>query len=234
VKALLAALVSLSATAAEVQLTTGAGGSYRLPVMSWKEIPFRSVVRQQYDFSCGSAAVATLLSYGYERPTLEKDVFSAMWVAGDQATIRKVGFSMLDIKRYLESIGYKVEGYRLPLEQLQQQKRPGLVILDMKGRKHFVVIKGAGPDGLLVGDPVAGLMHYSATDFKSHWNGIFLAIADDPRKLAPRFNLASEWRPWSTAPLGDADLQSSISSLTDHLPPPYQITPVVSATTRSN
>ena len=42
-----------------------AGANYRVRTMSWVEIPFRSVIRQQFDFSCGSAAVATLLTYHY-------------------------------------------------------------------------------------------------------------------------------------------------------------------------
>ncbi|WP_204283799.1 C39 family peptidase, partial [Klebsiella pneumoniae] len=67
---------------------------------------FRTVVRQQYDYSCGSAAVATLLRYHYGRPTVESDVFSAMWRSGDQAQIKRAGFSMLDMKRYLDSQGY--------------------------------------------------------------------------------------------------------------------------------
>ena len=41
-----------------VRLVNEAGGNYEVYVMSWWEIPFRSVVRQQYDFSCGSAAMA--------------------------------------------------------------------------------------------------------------------------------------------------------------------------------
>ena len=56
--AIAAALLGSAAPAmAEVRLSGEAGGNYRVQVMSWWDIPFRSVVRQQYDFSCGSAAV---------------------------------------------------------------------------------------------------------------------------------------------------------------------------------
>ncbi len=44
-----------------------AGGGYAMPVRTIKEIAharaFRSTLHQRYDFSCGSAAVATLLTY---------------------------------------------------------------------------------------------------------------------------------------------------------------------------
>lgn len=205
-------------------MLTGGNSSYRLQVMSWKEIPFRSVVRQKFDFSCGSAAVATLLSHHYERATPEEAVFAAMWNAGDQDVIRKSGFSMLDIKRYLESAGYRAEGFRLSIAQLQRLARPGLVILDLKGYKHFVVVKGIQDDAVLVGDPMIGLTRYSHADFISQWNGIFLSISDDPGALSPRFNVAAEWRPWSTAPLDEGELRSTVSSVTNLLPPVYQVT----------
>ena len=90
----------------------GAGASVK--VTSWRDIPFRTVVRQQYDFSCGSAAVATLLTYQYGRKVSEAEVFKAMYAVGDQEKIQKVGFSMLDMKRYLDEHGH--EGRRVPHE----------------------------------------------------------------------------------------------------------------------
>lgn len=211
--------------AAELRLSNGADGSFRIHVMSWQEIPFRSVVRQQYDFSCGSAAIATLLSFHYGRPTPERSVFSAMWDKGDQEAIRKVGFSMLDIKNYLDSIGYRTEGFRLTPAQLRQTARPGIVILDLKGYKHFVVVKGVEGDRVLVGDPMLGISQYSMAEFQSHWNGIFMAVVASPLKGRPGFNLASDWTPWSTAPLREGVPYRPISQITDNLPPDYQITP---------
>src|SRR3546814_9354722 len=75
---------------------------FSIPVMSLKEKRWTNVVRQQYDFSCGSAAVATLLTYHYEMPTDEARAFEEMFVRGDQAKIQAEGFSMLDIKQFLD------------------------------------------------------------------------------------------------------------------------------------
>ena len=65
-RALIAGMVCALAAApaaAEVRLTgPETGGSYQRQVMTWWDIPFRSVIRQRYDFSCGSAALATLLT----------------------------------------------------------------------------------------------------------------------------------------------------------------------------
>ena len=41
-----------------------------------------------------------------------------MYQNGDQAKIRKVGFSMLDMKRYAEARGLRAEGYRPTLDEV--------------------------------------------------------------------------------------------------------------------
>src|SRR5690349_12408435 len=90
------------AAAGSLDFETG-GSSFSAPVRTLKEIRFQRVVKQEYDFSCGSAALATLLTYHYNRPTLEDTALKAMFKEGDQERIRKEGFSMLDMKHYLDS-----------------------------------------------------------------------------------------------------------------------------------
>jgi uncharacterized protein len=214
---------------ADVLLTRESGGDFSVGVMSWWEIPFRTVVRQQYDFSCGSAAVATMLTHHYGRPTNEREPFRAMWATGDKELIRKVGFSMYDMKSYLTSIGYKAEGFRFTVDDLQKIKRPLIVLINLNGFKHFVVIKGINKDRVLTGDPVLGINEYSKEDFAKLWNGIALAVVKTPEPMRPRYNLASDWGPWSKAPLEDGRdaLAVSIGDLTTHLPPDYQLTPQI-------
>jgi predicted double-glycine peptidase len=203
---------------------------YNLPVMTWRDIPFRSVVRQQYDYSCGSAAVATLLQYHYGRPTRESDAFSWMWKTGDQRAIQKVGFSMLDMRAYLKAIGYRADGFRLNLAQLEQMQTPAIVLLTIGQYKHFVVIKGIHPDKVLVGDPALGLLIIKRPVFEKLWNGIVFVIREAPdQRLKPRFNAESEWSPWSTGPIR-ASLTETKPPVTDGpmtQPPYYQITPVL-------
>jgi predicted double-glycine peptidase len=227
-------LVALAAGAvdparAEVRLSREADGDYRVAVMSWWEIPFRSVVRQQHDFSCGSAAVATLLSFHYRRPTSERAVFAAMWERGDQTAIRRVGFSMFEMKTYLESVGYRVAGFRLTVDQLPRLSRPTIVLIDLNGFRHFVVVKGVRGNRVLLGDSVRGLTQYDVADFARIWNGIALAILDTPGVGAPRYDLAGDWGPWSQAPLerGNEGLRVAIGDLTTSLPPSYQLTPQI-------
>src|SRR3546814_18136425 len=69
-------------------------------------------------FSCGSASVATLLTYHYETPLAEAVVFEEMFVRGDQAKIQAEGFSMLDIKQFLDRRGLESDGFRMSLDKI--------------------------------------------------------------------------------------------------------------------
>lgn len=215
-------LLAAQPAAAEVRLGSEAGGVYHVKVMSWWEIPYRTVIRQQYDFSCGSAAIATLLTFHYNRPTPERATFAAMWNKGDQKAIRKLGFSMLDMKNYLRGIGLHAEGYRLKADDLPKLKRPAIVLLNLKGFKHFVVVKGVRNGRVLVGDSMLGLTDYALGDFVKLWNGIALMIV--PGAQSPSFNLASDWGPWAKAPLEDGALHLRAADFSNTIAQSYQIT----------
>jgi hypothetical protein len=226
---LLAAMAMLGAqpAAAEVRFHGEAGGHYGLQVMSWRDIPFRTVVRQQYDFSCGSAAVATLLRFHYGRDVTETQAFRLMYDTGDQAKIRSVGFSMLDMKRYLEALGYRADGFRISLDRLAQMRIPAIALIDRDGYRHFVVIKGVRGDKVLVGDPSRGLEVHDRAKFEGWWNGIALAIRSGPGAQDDlAFNRDDDWRPWSRAPMGMIGDQNRPGDLMRELPTLYQITPV--------
>lgn len=212
-------------TGAIAQATLNNGGVlYSLRVTSLRDMPFQTVVRQQYDYSCGSAALATLLRFHYGRPVNEATVFRAMYLAGDQAKIRKVGFSLLDMKTYLQSIGLPADGYREDLADLQASTAPGIAVIQIAGYKHFVVIKGVGGGRVLVGDPAMGLKVYSAAEFARIWSGIVLRI--HPENSEGAFNLVADWHGLPRAPRAPL-YDQSLSDLMRDLPPIFQIAPVI-------
>lgn len=218
--ALLGAVWMYSAPAgAEVVLSNGPAPA-RINVVSYRDIPFRTVVRQRYDFSCGSAALATLLRYHYDREVGEEQVFRAMYAAGNQDVIRQVGFSLLDMKKFLEANGYQADGFRLSLDDLASMNKPAIVMIDTAGYKHFVVFKGDDADRVLIGDPALGLKIYSRDEFTSMWNGVAFLV----REPADRFNQAAEWTPWNRSRPWQALPNSSLAELTRELPPLYQVT----------
>lgn len=198
----LAALCGRTVRAAGLELPAG-GGFFVAPITSLSAMRFQSTVHQQYDFSCGSAAVATLLSYHYGYAVDEQQVFAAMFAHGDQAKIRREGFSLLDMKRYLAQHGFTADGYELPLAKLVQARYPAIVLVSDHGYQHFVVVKGVADGRVLLGDPAVGTRAMSEAAFEAIWRNRLLFVIHGWRGTA-RFNAAADWRAAPRAPLADA------------------------------
>jgi predicted double-glycine peptidase len=196
---LVAGLVPL-AQAATVEVRGTRDGGFAARVTSVKEARFTTTIRQQYDFSCGSAAIATLLTHHYGMPVTEREVFTKMFEHGDQAKIRKHGFSMLDMKRYLGTIGFQADGFEQPLERLAQENLPAIVLLSERGYRHFVVVKGIARGRVLVGDPAMGTRSISLDRFSHLWANHLLFVVHNRRESA-QFNLAGDWHVAPPAPL---------------------------------
>jgi predicted double-glycine peptidase len=189
-----------------------ANGSYTVRLTSLKEARFRTTVRQQYDFSCGSAAVATLLTYQYGQPVSETDVFARMYAHGDQAKIREEGFSLLDMRRYFESLGYEADGFELPLDKLAEEGVPAIVLLNERGYRHFVVVKGLRNGRVLVGDPALGTRALPRERFEKLWDNRVLFVVHNRRELA-HFNTAGDWRVAPPAPVGLAIQRDGLQNI---------------------
>ncbi|BBP76852.1 peptidase C39 [Pseudomonas gingeri NCPPB 3146 = LMG 5327] len=153
----------------------GAGVFYK-HVQSIRERRFADLVEQKTDFSCGAAALATILRQAYWMDVNEEQIIKGMLTTSDQELVKKQGFSMLDMKRYVESIGMRARGYRIPADSLPSVTIPVVVLMDIRGYKHFVVMQRADKDWVYIGDPVLGHKRYAAADFEKGWNGIVFAI----------------------------------------------------------
>jgi predicted double-glycine peptidase len=176
-----------------------------------KELRFASTIHQQYDFSCGSAALATLMTHHYGYPLSETTAFQAMWQRGDQQKIRREGFSLLDMQRYLASLGFKADGFRLPLQKLIEARLPAIVLIEEKGYKHFVVIKGGDDGRLLLGDPSSGTRSVTREHFESTWpTRLLFVIHEGPARA--EFNLTADWRAAPRAPLGEAVARTGLGA----------------------
>lgn len=198
VRRLILAALAIAATACTGDVFPEAGNrlnlgahDFQLPIRNSVEQRFQTIVRQHYDFSCGSAALATLLSYHYDLPTVEADTFVGMWNEGDQALIQQQGFSLLDMKRYLAGRGLGANGFRVSLADIRQAATPGIALVTTGTYRHFVVVKGLKDGTLLIGDPALGMRLIDAEEFEAMWNGIFFVIQDDP--ITSNFNDVAHW-----------------------------------------
>ncbi|HEV2567132.1 MAG TPA: C39 family peptidase [Sphingomonas sp.] len=180
----------------------GGTGDLLMPVRSMEEQKFAGIVRQRYDFSCGSAALATLLRFHYGRAMGEQEAFLGMWRDGDRDAIRKVGFSLLDMKRYLSGIGLAADGFKVSLDQIQKTAIPGIALITVKNYRHFVVVKGVSDREVLIGDSSVGLRAVPRDEFQALWNGVYFVLNAEKDRGRKAFNTGLQWASLPRAPLG--------------------------------
>ena len=198
--AALAAVATCSLAGAQPAPLSLAGADVAVPVTSLHQSRLAGTLLQQYDFSCGAAAVATLLTHHYGYPTTEATVFEHMFRSGDQQKIRTQGFSLLDMKRFLKAHGFEADGFEQPLEKLAEAGVPAIALINENGYQHFVVIKGLRGDRVLIGDPANGTRAMPRQRFIASWPSGLLFVVHN-RMSAARFNQASDWRAAPKAPL---------------------------------
>lgn len=141
-------------------------------VRSLREMRHEGVVIQEWDASCGAAALATVFTYSLGNPVSEREVAQAMLRRTDPLRVKvRGGFSLLDMKRFAEGRGYRAEGFRnLSLEELLALKSP-IVPIDERGDPHFVVVRGLREGRLDLADPAFGNRSMSVERFRAAWQG---------------------------------------------------------------
>ncbi|WP_254045184.1 C39 family peptidase [Thiohalocapsa sp. ML1] len=152
-------------------------GAHAEPVRSVRSLieqRHESVVLQEYDLSCGAAALTTLLRYQYGEPVTEKQVALALidrpeYLRQPELIRQQQGFSLLDLKRYADARGYTGVGFgKLDLQDLVR-RAPILVAIRTHGYNHFVVFRGRLGDRVLLADPAWGNRTMTIARFNRAW-----------------------------------------------------------------
>ena len=161
--------------------TTIGGGAVRVRrnVRSWKNLSEKGIVMQSYDFSCGSAALATLMRYYFEDDVTERDVLEDLlnFLSDDEIQQRQEnGLTMLDLKLCAQRMGYQAVGVRLKPSVLPQLQGPILIHLEREGYKHFAVLRGVRGDRVYLADPSRGNVRVQVQRFLEQWTDIALVL----------------------------------------------------------
>ncbi len=212
---LMACMASLPATsgAEKAYLPSIGGGDVIMPITSIRQARLAGTLLQQYDYSCGSAAVATLLTHQYGYPMSEATVFEYMYQHGDQSKIQREGFSLLDMKRFLQSRGFEADGFAQTLDKLAEARLPAIALINDSGYLHFVVVKGLRGDRVLIGDPAIGTRAISRRAFETSWQGGLLFVIHN-RVDSARFNRTADWRTTPQSPVASGVSREGLASVT--------------------
>ena len=113
-----------------------------------------------------------------------------MFKVADPDVVREKGFSLLDMKRYVQAVGMQAEGYKVDYAALADLRVPGIVLLSTRGYKHFVVLRKVSGDHVSIGDPALGNRVLTRRAFEREWNGIVFVVMGegfDPSKPSQGF-----------------------------------------------
>ena len=191
----------------------------------YRPLRYTNVTGQADWYTCGAAAVSTLLTYYYDDPATEQEVLEVAF-AETQASGKDPleGLTALSLKRALQSRGYTVKAYRVDLEQLADYfRRGGLPVVAhvTKPQLHFLVVSGIVPDPrtqkpqVLLADPSWGrriVPLQELVTFKGFSGVILLAVPKTQEQLANVRKLQEQELAWARAEL------ARLTRLRDRLP----------------
>ncbi|MCP4702357.1 MAG: C39 family peptidase [Gammaproteobacteria bacterium] len=162
-------------------VTLASGGiRFEQPLKTWKDILEQNIVMQQFDYSCGAAALATLLQYYFQDDVSEKDILEDIVNQLNEADFenrKKEGLSLLDLKQFANRRGYQAVGVKnLKFSALPKLRGPVLVYLETSEYRHFAILRGVKEDRIFLADPSRGNIRMSVEVFAQQWPKIALVL----------------------------------------------------------
>jgi len=170
-------------------------GHIRTYVNPASELNKGHLVKQSYDFSCGSAALAIILNHYLGENFTERQVIQGLLHYGDESQIAKrQAFSLLDMKKFVKALGYQGEGYRGEIEDLETLTTPCIVPIKIMEYRHFVVFRGIYKGHIFLADPWRGDISFTYDQFLDAWYDKVIFVITPPEgghfinalKLKPR------------------------------------------------
>ncbi|MDF1780454.1 MAG: C39 family peptidase [Alcanivoracaceae bacterium] len=141
------------------------------------EFKYQNVVRQAYDYSCGSAALTTVLNGYLGRQFEERQIMEGLLRFGEyDKIVARRGFSLLDMKRLSTALGHPSGGFRASVKDLMELDHPAIVPIHYSGFKHFVVLKKYQDGHVYVADPALGNISFTLDKFEDIWTDNVLFI----------------------------------------------------------
>ena len=169
--------------------------TFRRSVRSWKSLRQQNVVMQRYDYSCGAAALATLVRYYWGYPVTEEAFLVAILTTlkdEEKKDRMENGLSMTDLRKAAAKVGLLAVMGRRTMNDLLKLRVPVIVRIAVDEYEHFVVLRGVVEDRVLLADPTRGNIRVPLHKFARQWipdggiEGIILVVADPKAKQLPK------------------------------------------------
>lgn len=157
------------------------------------ELRHEGAVLQAHEYSCGAAALATLMSY-FGRPATEKEVLDSIFgkdlpvVRGPDGQLRLRALNLGDLEKAARAAGFKVVSVQVPaakdLAAALEALKPAIARMYLYEEfPHFVVLRDIQGDWVHVVDPAYGNVRLTTRQFLKAWeagDGVLMAIGRLP------------------------------------------------------
>ncbi len=157
--------------------------SVRRDFSTWSDRLWKNIQRQQFDYSCGAAALATVGKYYFGDPLSEPVV---LYVLVNQLTEEGLkdreehGFSLLDLRLASIKLGYSAASIILRPQDIDLLEGPIIVILNDGILDHFVVLKGKDGDMVYLADSARGNIKMPFWRFLLQWKSRVALVLGKP------------------------------------------------------
>jgi predicted double-glycine peptidase len=151
---------------------------------SYKELAERQIVMQQQDYSCGAAALATIVRYYWGDDVGEAkflDLLPGLLTPEQMEDRLKNGLTLTDLRNVCNKAGYQATMAKVKFEELAQGKVPVVVgIKAGKVHEHFVVFRGTDWAWAYLADPIRGNIRLPVGEFINQWQKNAILIVAKP------------------------------------------------------
>lgn len=158
-------------------------------IKSYKTLRDDKIVKQDLDYSCGAASLATILNYYYGKAITEEELLAAMDKGDNKASFE-------DMAKALPQFGFKAQGFAASFEQLSKLKIPVVVYLKHRKNDHFSVIRGIDKNHVWLADPSLGNTTLSKQQFLEMYDT--RSELDDGERLKGKFLAILPLQPQTT------------------------------------
>jgi len=150
----------------------GPENQFQKRVVSWNELKKQSVVMQQRDYSCGAAAMATVLRYHWGEDITEADV---LFTVERMLTVEQLqdrteqGLLLGDLEDAAKKMGYVAASGTMTIDKLLESKVPVILAIRHGETNHFVVYRGWTDRFVFLADPIRGNVRMTISGFNDLW-----------------------------------------------------------------
>jgi len=159
---------------------------------SYKEIKERQIVMQQFDYSCGAAALATIARYYWGDDIGEAhflDLLPKLNLNEKELKDRiENGLTLTDLRNLANKGGYQATMARVTFRELSQGKVPVVVGIVVKKHEHFAVFRGTDDRRVYLADPIRGQLRVPIEEFLEQWQKNAILIVAKPNTEVKKVN----------------------------------------------